>query len=56
MPYYLTIFAQPTGLRLPYQLATAAQRTLAVSHLQQRLGVSRPVRIPTRPMGHGPLR
>jgi hypothetical protein len=37
MPYYLPMFAQPTGVRLPYQQATAAQRALAVDHLQQRL-------------------
>ena len=42
MPYYLTIFAQPTGLRLPYQLATAAQRALAVDYLQQRLAAHFP--------------
>ena len=42
MPYYHTIFAQPTGVRLPYHQATAAQRALAMDHLQQRLGAHFP--------------
>ncbi|MCI1189879.1 hypothetical protein MON38_20850 [Hymenobacter sp. DH14] len=42
MPYYFTFSAQPTGVRLPYQHATAAQRALAVGHLQQRLGAHFP--------------
>lgn len=38
MPYYSAFFATPTGVRLPYERATAAQRALAVAHLHQRLG------------------
>lgn len=38
MPYYLPVFAHPTGVRLSYQQATAAQRALAVNHLRERLG------------------
>ncbi|SFQ83089.1 hypothetical protein [Hymenobacter arizonensis] len=37
MPYYLPFHAPPAGVRLPYHRATASQRTLAVSYLQQRL-------------------
>lgn len=42
MPYYLPIFTQPTGVRLPYQQASATQRALAVDHLQQRLAAHFP--------------
>ena len=42
MPYYPTISAQPTGVRLPYHRATTAQRALAVGYLQQRLGAHFP--------------
>jgi hypothetical protein len=42
MPYYPTFRAQPIGVHLPYHQATAAQQTLAVDHLQQRLGTHFP--------------
>lgn len=42
MPYYPTIFAKPTGVRLPYHRATTAQRALAADYLQQRLGAHFP--------------
>ena len=42
MPCYPTFFASPTGVRLPYHRATAAQRALAVAHLQQRLSAHFP--------------
>lgn len=42
MPCYPSIFAPPAGVRLPYDQATATQRALAVTYLQQRLKVHFP--------------
>lgn len=42
MPYYFPFHTPPAGVRLPYHRATAAQRTLAVNCLQQRLGTHFP--------------
>ena len=42
MPYYLPFHTPPAGIRLPYHRATAAQRTLAVICLQQRLSTHFP--------------
>lgn len=42
MPYYPTSSTQPTGIRLPYHRATAAQRALALDYLHQRLGAHFP--------------
>lgn len=42
MPYYLSFNTPPAGQLVPYHRATAAQRTLAVDYLQQRLGTHFP--------------
>ena len=42
MPYHLTFSTRPAGVRLPYHRATAAQRALAVNHMQQHLGARFP--------------
>lgn len=42
MSYYPEFYAESTGVRLPYVLATKAQRALALAHLRQRLAAHFP--------------